>query len=100
MNHPRPTDPIEVLEEEARAVARCFGVTACDEVAAALVDRIMMRLGGVHVYVPQRRTQDRVRVRKEIVRRFDGKNVEDLARDYSLTPRHVRRILASAALRP
>lgn len=87
-------DPISVLEEEARAVARCFGVAACDEVAAAFVDRVILRLGGGYVYVPQRRTEERRRIRREILDRFNGRNIKELAREFSLTQRHVRRIVA------
>lgn len=92
-NHFRD-DPISVLEEEARAVARRFGVAACNEVAAAFVDRVLLRLGGGYVYVPRRRTEERQRIRREIADRFNGKNSKELAREFSMTPRHVRRIVA------
>jgi hypothetical protein len=35
-----------IIEEEARAMATCFGVSKPQEAAASLVDRIINRLGG------------------------------------------------------
>lgn len=95
INEPRE-DPVSVLEQEARAVAHCFGMAACDEVAAAFVDRILLRLGGAYVYVPQRRVATRQRAHREIASKFNGRNLKELAREYSLTPRHVRRIVTAA----
>ena len=92
---PRFLNAINVLEEEARAVAQCFGVTSCEAVAAALVDRFLMRLGGTYVYIPQRRVRERARIHEEIARRSNGQNVKELAREYSMSPRHVRRIAAN-----
>jgi len=93
----RTLDPISILEEEARAVAQCFGVAASDAIAAALIDRMIARLGGTHVYIPlgeaRRREAERQLVKNEIRKRFDGTNLKELAREYSLSPRHVRRIL-------
>lgn len=87
-------DLIDAIEQEARAVARCFGVAASDEMAAALVDRILLRLGGTQMYVPRRNARERQRMRLEIARRFNGKNVDELAREYAVTARYVRLILS------
>lgn len=86
---------LEVLREEFRAMALCHGVEACDEAAAALLDRLALRLGGAHVYIPQGRAINRARVAEEMRRRFDGTNVNSLAREYGLSSRHARRILMS-----
>lgn len=90
-------EPIDVIAEEARAAARSFGVVAPDEFAAALIDRILLRLGGLHLYIPRQSTRDRRRMREEIIARFDGANINALAREYALTPRHIRRILRQPA---
>lgn len=92
-------DPIDVIREEARAVARCFGMAACDEMAAAVVDRVLLRLGGTQCYLPRHSARERHRVQREIAARFDGRNVNTLAQAYGLTPRHVRRILESLGKR-
>lgn len=82
-----------VIEEEAKAVAQCFGVVDCEAAAAALRDRIVMRLGGAHIYVPQRRALERARIVAEMRARFTGGNGAELAREYGLSSRHARRIL-------
>jgi Mor family transcriptional regulator len=74
-------------------MALCHGVEACDQAATALLDRLSLRLGGAHIYIPQERAMNRARVIEEIRRRFDGTNVNGLAREYGLSTRHVRRIL-------
>src|SRR5690606_5789979 len=87
-------DPIEIIRAEARAVAHCFGVSAPDEAAASMVERLQARLAGVCVYIPARSAQDRQRVREEILARWSGSNVKALAREFGLTPRGVRKIVA------
>lgn len=89
-------DPIDVLEEEARAVAQCFGIAASDDVAAMFVERIILRLGGECFYVPRRRQQTRQRMRDEIRARFDGGNAVELAREYGVSVRWVRKVGAGA----
>jgi Mor family transcriptional regulator len=93
----RTLDPIAILEEEARAVANCFGIANSKDAAAALVDRMIDRLGGTHVYFPlgeaRQREARRQHVKAAIRARFDGTNLRELAQDYLLSPRHVRRLL-------
>ncbi|MET3477008.1 Mor transcription activator family protein [Variovorax atrisoli] len=91
---PSPEEPLAIIEEEALAVARCFGVAIPEAAAASLVERIVLRLGGAHVYLPKRTPRERSRIRTEIVARFNGRNLFELAREYEMTPRHLRRILA------
>lgn len=90
-------EPLSIIEEEARAMAQCFGVAAPAEAAASLIDRILMRLGGAHIYVPKRRAQSRQRDKKELIARFNGNNLFELAKEYGMTPRHLRRLLAEKA---
>lgn len=92
---PHADEPLAIIEEEARAVAQCFGVAMPEVAAASLIDRILLRLGGANVYLPKRTSRDRDRIRSEIISRFDGRNLFQLAREYDMTPRHLRRILAS-----
>ena len=92
---PSSEEPLAIIEEEARAVARCFGVATPEAAAASLIDRILLRLGGAHVYLPKRTSRDRTRIRGEILARFDGRNLFQLAREYEMTPRHLRRILSN-----
>ena len=87
-------EPLAIIEEEARAMAQCFGVAAPDEAAASLIDRILLRLGGAHIYVPKRRARSRRRDRVELQSRFNGSNLFELAKEFGMTPRHLRRILA------
>ena len=94
----RTLNPIAILEEEARAVAQCFGVAASEDAAAALVDRMIARLGGVHVYFPlgeaRQREVKRQLVKAEVKARFDGTNLRELAQEFRLSSRHVRRLLS------
>lgn len=99
MSEPHSSDePLAIIEEEARAMAKCFGVSAPDEAAASLVDRILLRLGGEHIYVPKRRASARQRDREQLQKRFNGTNLFELAREFGMTPRHLRRILARGDL--
>lgn len=92
--HDCPEDPLDVIHEEARAVAKCFGVTTCDEMAEALVDRIMLRIGGgSYVYLGQRRSRDRDHRDAEIRAEFSGTNIKALARKWHISPRQIRRIV-------
>ncbi|BEP50527.1 Mor transcription activator family protein [Variovorax sp. V116] len=96
MTEPHSSDePLAIIEEEARAMAQCFGVAAPDEAAASLMDRILLRLGGEHIYFPRRSSKERQRVHAEIVSKFNGSNLFELARQYEMSPRHIRRILAA-----
>ena len=95
---PRCTlNPIAILEEEARAVAQCFGIVASEDAAAALVDRMIVRLGGAHVYFPpgkaRQRETKRQLIKAAIRARYNGKNIRELAQEYELSTRHVRRLL-------
>jgi len=49
-------DPIAVLREELAAAAICHGVERVEDLTEALVTRVVQRLGGVQVYVPNQRS--------------------------------------------
>ena len=83
---------IEILEHESRAVATAFGVPLPDDMAAALVDRILHRLGGERVYLPKRRP-----VPADVVASgFNGINFVEVARQFGCTPRTIRNKLGSS----
>lgn len=84
---------LTILREEARAVALAFGVRACDEAAAALVDRVRTRLRGSQVYFAKLSAIDRRRRQAEMMSRFDGTNLEPLAQEYRISLRHARRLV-------
>lgn len=88
------TDPVAVIEQEARAVALSFGVSTPDDAAAALVERVLMRLGGGQLYLPKKRAESPRARHQEIRARFRGDNVTELAREFGLTARSVRRIVS------
>ncbi|CAN7332551.1 Mor transcription activator family protein [Variovorax paradoxus] len=93
-------EPLSIIEEEARAMAVCFGAAAPDEAASSLVDRILLRLGGAHVYLPKRSARSRKKTHEEIIRRFNGTNLFELARAYGISPRHLRRIISAERGKP
>lgn len=87
---------VDVLRDEASAVARLFGVQAADAAASMLVTRVVQRVGGGDLYVPGA-ARSRAQVRDADIReRHDGTNVAELAREYGITVRHVYRILGAA----
>lgn len=89
-----PSDEaLDIIEEEARAVAQCFGVLRADAAASALIERLLLRLNGAHIYMPKQSARDRRVKHVEIARRFNGSNLFELAREFGMTPRHLRRIL-------
>lgn len=87
-------DPLDILEEEARATAMCFGAADCEAMASALVRRIITRMAGTRFYVPTVSARQRQREHAEIRRKFTGANVQELAKEYGMSPRHVRRIVS------
>lgn len=87
------TNPLAIIEEEARAVAQFFGVDACELAAQMLVTRIADRLGGDRVYVAGVRDRQ-ARRDADIRARFTGDNLHELSIELGMTERHLRRILA------
>jgi Mor family transcriptional regulator len=89
---PAEPDALAIIEEEARAVAQFFGIGAFEVAAQMLVGRVAGRLGGARVYVSLARAQRQERD-AEIRRRFNGSNYEELAREFGLKWRQIRRIV-------
>lgn len=88
-------DPIAVLREELAAAALCHGVERVEDLTEDLVRRYVQRLGGLTVYVRNARMLDSERVAQEIRARFDGCNARELATQYGLSVRWVRKIFLS-----
>ncbi|CAB5697632.1 Mor transcription activator family protein [Comamonas aquatica] len=93
-------DPIAVLREELAAAAICHGVERVEDLTEALVTRVVQRLGGVQVYVPNQRSLERDRLVREVNRRFDGRNIRLLALEFGVSVRYIRRLLASDGATP
>ncbi len=87
-------DPIAVLREELTAAAVCHGVERVEDLTEALVSRYVDRLGGAQVYVKSKRSVEQSKVAAQIRARFTGRNARDLAIEYGLTLRHVRRLVS------
>jgi Mor family transcriptional regulator len=95
---PQVIDALLVIEEEARAVAQFFGVDNFDVAAQMLVRRVSGRIGGQKVYV--RGAREARKERDELIRaRYTGGNLEELATEFYLDARQVRRIVARQAQR-
>jgi Mor family transcriptional regulator len=87
-------DPLDILEDEARAVALCFGTPDGEAMASALVSRIITRMAGTNFYVPTVSARQRRQGHVAIRQKFNGTNVQELAKEYGVSPRHVRRIVS------
>ncbi|MCY1228050.1 Mor transcription activator family protein [compost metagenome] len=82
-------------------MAQCFGVKAPDEAAASLIDRILLGLGGAHIYLPKSSMREKQKKNFELVKKFNGTNLFEFAKEYEISPRHARRVIAkNAQLRP
>ncbi|MBY0453333.1 MAG: hypothetical protein K2Q11_00410, partial [Burkholderiaceae bacterium] len=91
--NPENNDLVSVLEQEVRATARSFGISAADAMAASLIDRVLLRLGGEQVYCPKR-THHLARLRhEEILNKFSGNNTRALADEYGLSVSFIRRVV-------
>lgn len=84
---------LDIIEEEARAVAQCFGVPVPEDAASMIIDRIIARLAGSNIYIPKKSLRDRSRIRRHIRLRYTGNNIRELAREYDMSERWVRKIV-------
>ncbi|WP_354318750.1 Mor transcription activator family protein [Pseudacidovorax sp. 1753] len=89
-----PEDPLSIIENEARAVAILYGAEWCGRASETLMRRLVERLGGVQVYIPRITRVERATRDTEIRSRFNGKNLRQLARDYSTSERTIRRVVS------
>jgi Mor family transcriptional regulator len=93
MTTPISDDPIDIIEQEAAAVAHCFGVQAAGDLAATLIDRITQRLAGQYLYFARERASARRARCDEIRAAFTGCNSAELARRFGVSVRYVRKIV-------
>jgi Mor family transcriptional regulator len=91
-------DALVIIEEEAEAVARCFGVSDTARMAEMMTERIVARLGGQLVYVGKRNREALAIRNAEICREFTGNNIEEIAKKHDLDIRHVRRVLKTCPM--
>lgn len=85
-------DVLSIIEDEARSVARSFGLTAADDAAAMLVDRLVLRLAGARIPSARMR-QSRETRRKIRLLSARGLTSAQLADRFGVTERWVRKIL-------
>lgn len=99
MSHPSaaPADQpiLHHIELEAAAVARAFGVADAKALAAALVDRLCLNLGGEAHYLPKLSRLERQRRNAAIRAAFDGRNLPELAKKHGISERRVRQIVSA-----
>lgn len=88
-------DPLAVVEDEFRYVAKKFGIQQCDEIASELVNRLTENLGGASFYFPTISAVKRRARNEEMRQKFNGRNLHELAREYGMTVRHAHRIVNS-----
>ncbi len=93
MTTPISDDPIDIIEQEAAAVAHCFGVQAAGDLAATLIDRLTQRLAGENIYFARERASARRARCDEIRAAFTGCNSAELARRFGVSVRYVRKIV-------
>ena len=93
-----PTDLAAVLHQEVCATAASFGLPAGADLAASIIDRVMLRLGGCDVYVPKRGGRhSRAIVHQRIRTLYTGNNLAQLARETGMSERQIRRIVQTTA---
>ncbi len=85
-------DVLAIIEDEARAVARSFGLSAADDAAAMLVDRLVLRIAGARI--PSARVRQSRETRRKIrILSARGLTTTQLADRFGVTERWVRRII-------
>lgn len=91
---------LAIVEDEAQACVQIYGGGPKDLIAAALVRRIVERCPGFRVEIPRKTKKQKTAMREDIARRYDGRNAQELARQWGVSVRHVRRIAQQGRLHP
>ncbi len=83
----QPTYSLQLsdISPEYRDIAEAIGMDAFDQ--------LTLLCGGQNLYIPKRESLERAARDREIRTRFNGGNQRQLASQYRLTERQVRRIL-------
>jgi Mor family transcriptional regulator len=89
-------DVVNIIQSEARAVAASFGASAAvsDAQAAALVDRLLLRLGGGQWYMPKTNATKKREVHDWVRKNWKGNNLDELAAATGLCKRWIRKLVA------
>lgn len=85
---PRPENR-EMFDQCAERICREFGM----ESGRAIVRVIIEELGGFRITVPTIKDLTRDEIHRRIRAKFNGANHKELAEQYGITTRHVRRIV-------
>jgi len=93
-------EAISLICEAVHVVARKHGAVWCKEADAALRQQLCVDMGGAQFYVPRQSFVARKERNEQIVARFNGHNIRDLAREFRTSERTVRRILTSRSTAP
>lgn len=91
--HMGPENTLEQIEGDICLVARSLGVPVNHEFAAALMDRLRLRLGGERLYIPRASASDRKRRDAAIRDEFNGRNTAELAERHGVSERRIYAIL-------
>lgn len=86
------TEDIPTLVAEEIAAANQAGIPSSDQ-PSYVADRLRHRIAGSAEYT-RKRAMSASQRHVEIRAKFNGRNVEELSREYDLTPRRVRQILS------
>lgn len=88
-------DVMNIIACEARAVAASFGAgdATSEAQAAALVDRLLLRLGGGQWYMPKTAALQRRKTRDWVRQNWRGDNLRELSKAAGLSPRRIRQIV-------
>jgi len=94
--------PAPSLVEDVRAslerhlIAHGLGGAEANTIARTYTRSFQREYGGTTIYVPLVSSVDRAERNRQIVARFNGRNMHELGREHRITETAVRRILAKA----
>lgn len=100
MTQAAPENTLDQIEGDICLVARSLGVPVNHEFAAALMDRLRLRLGGERLYIPRITATDRKRRDAAIRTEFNGRNTAELAERHGVSERRIYAILRGARNTP
>ncbi|WP_370646129.1 Mor transcription activator family protein [Pseudacidovorax sp. NFM-22] len=88
--------PLSIIADEARNVAICCGAQWSPGATADLMRRLAACLGGMEIYIPRESAAERLTRHEKIRNRFNGRNVRELAKEFGISERTIRRILRAS----
>ncbi|MFZ4624115.1 MAG: Mor transcription activator family protein [Rhodoferax sp.] len=84
---------INTLIAQAKATALAFSVTCADDLAQALIARLIKHAGGQKIYIPTLAHSKALLRNSKIRTQFTGSNTAELARMHRISPKQIRNIL-------